>query len=207
MKNLISLKKSFKLALASVALLGMQAIPTHVFAADPAFDQGSNTIGLGIGFGLGYSYYSGATTAPALAFIYDHGFFPEVGPGTIGIGGIIGYKTAKYDYPYSGGYSAKWTNTIVAVRGTYHLTILAEKNNKFDPYAGVVLGLRFNSYKDTYDDYFYNTYGYHYGTYSSTSIVSGAFIGAKYNFADAVGAFAELGYDICYAKIGINFNF
>ena len=53
-------------------------------------------------------------------------------------------------------------NTIVAVRGTYHLTILAEKNNKFDPYAGVVLGLRFNSYKDTYDDYFYNTYGYHY---------------------------------------------
>lgn len=207
MKNLQRLRKMFKLTLVSASLICMQLVPTAMFAADPAFDKGSNTIGLGVGFGLTYGYYSGATTSPALTFIYDHGFFPEVGPGTIGIGGIIGYKSAKYDYPYAGGYSAKWTNIVVGVRGTYHLTILAEKNNKFDPYAGVVIGLRFNSYKDTYDDYYYNTYGYHYGTYGNTSIVSGAFIGAKYNFAEAIGAFAELGYDISYAKIGINFNF
>ena len=206
MKNLISLKKSFKLALASVALLGMQAVPTHVFAADPAFDEGSNTIALGVGFGV--NYYSNATVSPAFAFIYDHGFFPEVGPGTIGIGGIIGYKSASYDYGF-GGYKQKWTNTIVGVRGTYHLTILADKNNKFDPYAGIMIGLRFNSYSNKgYDDWYYNNFGYHYNyTYNKSDLVSGAFIGAKYNFADAVGAFAELGYDISYAKIGINFNF
>ncbi len=161
MKNLIRFKKSIKLAIGTACLVCIQAVCNYSTAAEPAFDQGSNTIGLGVGFGLTYGYYGNTTASPALSFIYDHGFFPEVGPGTIGIGGIIGYKTASYNYS-SGGYKAKWTHTIVAVRGTYHFTGLAEKNNKFDPYAGVMLGLRFNSYSDTYDDYYYNTYGNHY---------------------------------------------
>ena len=126
MKNLIRFKKSITLAIGIACLVCIQAVSNYSTAAEPAFDQGSNTIALGVGFGLGYGYYSGATTSPALTFSYDHGFFPEVGPGTIGIGGIIAYKSASYDYGYKG-YKAKWTNTIVAVRGTYHFTGLAEK--------------------------------------------------------------------------------
>ena len=207
MKNLIRFKKSITLAIGIACLVCIQAVSNYSTAAEPAFDQGSNTIGLGVGFGLTYGYYGNTTASPALSFIYDHGFFPEVGPGTIGIGGIIGYKTASYNYS-SGGYKAKWTHTIVAVRGTYHFTGLAEKNNKFDPYAGVMLGLRFNSYSDTYDDYYYNLYGNHYySDYTTTNLVSGLFIGAKYNFAPAIGVFGELGYDISFARFGVNFNF
>jgi len=33
------------------------------------------------------------------------------------------------------------------------------------------------------------------------------FVGAKYNFVENFGAFAELGYDISFFKIGLNLNF
>ncbi|HRH65963.1 MAG TPA: hypothetical protein PLU53_06680 [Bacteroidia bacterium] len=208
MKNNLHIAKSFKTVLAAACILFLQAVPTTVFGNEPAFDKGSKTIGLSVGFGVSYSYYGSYSSSPALALTYDHGIVGEVGPGTIGIGGIVGYKSASYKYGY-GDYKATWTNIIVGVRGTYHLTILKDKNNKFDPYAGVTVGLRFNSYKDTYYDYYYATYGYHYSSYnySSTSIVSGLFIGAKYNFSPNIGAFAEVGYDISLARIGINFNF
>lgn len=207
MKNKKNTRSIFRLVLATASLISIQALTSNVYAAEPAFDKGSSTIGLSAGFGVSYGYYGSYTSSPALALTFDHGFFPEVGPGTIGIGGILGYKSATYDWGY-GGYKAKWTNVIVGVRGTYHLTILKDKNNKFDPYAGVTLGLRFNSYTDSYDEWYYQQYGIHYkNDYSSTSLVSGVFVGAKYNFVPNFGAFAELGYDISFARIGIHFNF
>ncbi|MES1223214.1 MAG: hypothetical protein ABUT20_47410, partial [Bacteroidota bacterium] len=81
---------------------------------------------------------------------------------------------------------------------TYHLTVLKDKNNKFDPYAGVTLGARIYQYK--------NSYGSSY-TDNSVYPTFGAFVGAKYNFAKSFGAFAELGYDISFARIGVCFNF
>ncbi len=175
----------------------------------PAFDKGDNTIGLSIGLGVNYAYYNNAVNLPAFTLLYDHGTFGEVGPGTIGIGGIVGLKTSTYTYPASyGDYKATWTNYIIAARGTYHLTILKDKNNKFDPYAGIVLGVRINKYTDTYNDYYYSTYNrYYYTNRASASAVKGVFIGAKYNFAKFFGAFAELGYDISIIRVGLNFNF
>jgi hypothetical protein len=180
-----------------------------VKADEPAFDKGSNTIGVSLGLGVNYAYYSNAVNFPAITLYYDHGTFGEVGPGTIGIGGIIGFKSSHYTYPeYYGDYDATWTNYIIAARGTYHLTILKDKNNHFDPYAGVVLGVRINNYNDTYNDYYYDKYHYHYYNEAhSADAVKGVFIGAKYNFTHAFGAFAELGYDISIFRIGLNFNF
>ena len=172
----------------------------------PAFDKGSSTIGLGLGAGINYGYYNGGV-APAMSIYFDHGFFGDVGPGTIGIGGILGYKSGRYDYGY-GGYEYKWSSTIVAVRGTYHLTILKDKNNHFDPYAGVVLGVRINQYTDTYEDYYYNNYHTHYRpNEASADAVRGVFIGAKYNFTHFFGVFVEAGSDLSIITGGINFNF
>ena len=173
------------------------------FAAEPAFDKGSNVIGVGIGVGVSYGsyagYYSSTTVSPTLYASFDRGFFPEVGPGTIGIGALIAYKSSKSTYLT---YTSRYSSTIVGLRGTYHLTILKDKNNKFDPYAGVTLGLRFNSYKDPYSD-FYN-YAYNY---NRVNAVAGVFVGAHYNFLPNFGAHAELGYDISFFRVGVNFNF
>ncbi|CAN5499247.1 hypothetical protein BH11BAC1_BH11BAC1_22180 [soil metagenome] len=174
----------------------------------PAFGKGDNTIGVSMGVGINYSYYNTAVSYPAITLYYDHGTFGEVGPGTIGIGGIVGFKSEHYKYPDNyGNYKASWTHYIIAARGTYHLTILKDKNNKFDPYAGIVLGVRMNSYTDTYDDYYYSKNHSRLYSRNSADVVKGVFIGAKYNFAKYVGVFAELGYDISIIRVGLNFNF
>jgi hypothetical protein len=192
----------------SIALAACLSAATAFAQNAPAFDKGDNTIGISIGAGVNYAYYNNAVSYPAITLLYDHGTFGDVGPGTIGIGGIIGYKGEHYTYPdYYGDYTASWSHIVIAARGTYHLTILKDKNNKFDPYAGVVLGVRINSYSDTYDDYYYNTYHSRLYNRNSADAVKGVFIGAKYNFASHVGVFAELGYDISIVRIGLNFNF
>jgi hypothetical protein len=163
---------------------------------DPPFVKGSNTIGFGLGFGDYYNYVgSGYTVLPAFTFIYDHGSFEKVGPGTIGIGGIISAKSRYYKFGKDDKYSDN--SFIVGVRGSYHLTLLADKNNKFDPYGGIMFGLQFRTRKDSYLDY----------TRSNVNPVSALFVGAKYNFTKNFGAFAELGYDISILRLGINVNF
>ena len=63
----------------------------------PAFDKGDNTIGESIGLGVSYAHYSNAVNVPAITLLYDHVTFGEVGQGTIGIGGNIGFKTIHYN--------------------------------------------------------------------------------------------------------------
>ncbi len=193
--------KNYKKAICGVFVLLLLSSTT--FGAEPAFDKGSNVIGLGIGMGVDYANYSGyygsSTVSPTLYLSYDHGFFAEVGPGTIGIGGVLAYKSSTSKYLT---YKSKYSSTIIGLRGTYHLTLLKDKNNKFDPYAGVTFGLRFNNYKDPYSDY----YNYSY-SYNRVNPVAGVFVGAHYNFVPNFGVHAELGYDISFFRVGVNFNF
>jgi hypothetical protein len=162
--------------------------------AKPAFDKGDKTLGISAGFGVSYGLTT-ASAIPAIAVNYDQGIVGNVGPGTIGVGGIVGYKASRYKYWNDAKYT--YSNIVIGVRGTYHLTILKDKNNKFDPYAGVTMGLRIWRWNDD----FYNT------SSNSVSPIVGGFVGAKYNFASSVGAFAELGYDVSFARIGLCVNF
>lgn len=173
-------------------------------SSDAPFQKGTNSLGLGVGAGLNYNYYGDVLTPPSLVLTFDHGVKDNLGPGNLGIGGVFSYKSSRYKYSF-GNYKATWRNIIVGVRGTYHLTMLVDKNNKFDPYAGVTAGLRFTIYDDTYynsnpilnDPYNYNV----------AYPVVGAFIGAKYYFAKSLGAFAEAGYDISFFRAGLCLKF
>jgi hypothetical protein len=166
-----------------------------------AFNTSSSNLGIAVGLGRGYSYFAGMSNTPAIAITYDKGF-KEMGPGTLGLGGIVGYKGAKYEYaaPWAGE-TAKWTDIIVAARGTYHYHL--KNNNKFDPYGGLMLGVRITSYNNTLASKFPAAAGIDYG---GVSAAWGLFIGARYNFSSKVGAFAELGYDIAVLKLGVSFG-
>ena len=170
--------------------------------ARPAFDKGSTSlqIGLGPGYAGYYDAFYRARTSPAIVAIVDHGIVGNVGPGTIGLGGILGWQTATSSYWKND--KVRWTNFVVGVRGTYHLTILKNKNNKFDPYAGVMAGVRIESVRDEYSDRNRINYDKSY-----VGPAFGGFVGAKYNFKPSFGAWAELGYDVTFFKIGLNFNF
>ena len=175
-----------------------EAMVEEANEAEPAFDIGDKTIALSIGFGSDYSYnyYGGYAPVilPAFGVSYDQGIL-EAGPGIVGIGGIIVGQFSHYNGPY--GINATYDNYIIGARGTWHLTILKNKNNKFDPYGGVLIGLRFFNYYENYDHY----------TSNSVNPAFGLFVGAKYNFAAHVGAFAELGVDVSLLRFGLNFNF
>ncbi|MBS1744400.1 MAG: hypothetical protein JST81_15335 [Bacteroidetes bacterium] len=201
------MKKSFSVSILKLAVVCVAAFFTiHASAQskenEAAFKKGSKTIGFSAGFGLTYDYYGDYNALPAFAITYDQGFFENIGPGNIGIGGIVGIKTASYKYSNSK-YKATWNNYIIGARATYHLTILKDKNNKFDPYAGILIGVRIYKYKDSY----YSSYGYNPYNYNSAYLEKGVFIGAKYNFSKFIGAFVEAGYDISFFRCGLNVNF
>ncbi len=197
------MKKAILKNLSFLVLLAALGISTTSKGNDPAFDKGSNTIGISIGLGRPYDY---DFLAPAFAVSFDHGFFGHVGPGTIGIGGIVGLKMS---YDRLGEFDRSLTSIIICARGAYHLTILKDKNNKFDPYAGICLGLRINHYSDPYYDNYYgahHSYPYSNSHHGADPII-GPFVGAKYNFTPYFGAFVEVAYDFSNLRGGLNFNF
>lgn len=198
----MNLKNFIQCAAAAALLVGI-AMPTFAQkksksdGAAPAFDKGSKTLGLGVGLGASYGTFLYRTVSLPLIFAtYDQGIIGNVGPGTIGIGGIVGFKSSSYKYG-SGLGRYGYSNFFLGARGTYHLTILKDKNNKFDPYAGVTVGLRVWNWNDSY----WNSKD------GGVAPMGGAFIGAKYNFKPGFGVFAEAGYDISFLRAGINFNF
>ncbi|WP_210518465.1 outer membrane beta-barrel protein [Hymenobacter terricola] len=88
----------------------------------------------------------------------------------------------------------KYTDVIVMVRGALHYPV----SDKFDAYGGVGLGMRYAGVSFE---------GNSLGTASSTAVTSGLFVGGRYFFAQNIGAFAELGYDQSYRKIGLTAKF
>ncbi len=186
-----------QLLLAAAGLmLALSANAQKKTGARPAFDAGDNAIGIAAGFGPAHTYSLANSYSPAFIINYEHGIVPNLGPGTLAIGGELGWQTSRYNYDY-GGYRARWTTFTFAVRGIYHLTILKDKNNKFDPYGGLAAGAYFVSYDNDAPG------AEHYG---SAPFVA-PFVGAKYNFTPNFGAWSELGWDIAAFKIGLNFNF
>lgn len=167
--------------------------------ANAPFSKGSSSIQIASGFGVVYGYYGSYISLPALTVAYDLGIINHAGPGNIGVGGIVGFKTA---YSRGNTYNARWTNFLIGARGTYHLTLL--KNEKFDPYAGVIIGVRIYDYKDSYYE---STIYKNPNTYNRVYPVGGVFIGAKYYFTKFFGGFVEVGYDISLARIGFSLNF
>ena len=165
-------------------------------SGDKPFDVGTNVVNLGIGLGSRSSYALGvfggnSSVSPAVSVSFERGIIP-LGPGVLGVGGIIGYQSASYEYS---GFKDKYTDLIVMVRGAFHYPVTSQ----FDAYAGVGVGVRHLGYSSNYTGP-----GYDYG---STGATSGLFVGGRYYFTPSIGAFAELGYDQTYLKAGLAVKF
>ncbi len=178
-----------------------------------SFDVGSNAFNFGLGLGTRYSYYYSygeRSVSPALIVAYDRGV-TQLGPGVLGIGGLVGFQTVKWEYRdsnYSGSYvinyKRRWSNTLVGARGTYHWNEW-HGNDKLDLYAGVFVGYNIGTYTSettrtingvttTYDD------GY---ASSSSYARGGAFAGARYLFTPKFGVYGEVGYGVAYLNAGL----
>ncbi|MEO8151222.1 MAG: hypothetical protein ABI723_26560 [Bacteroidia bacterium] len=172
-------------------------------AQDKCYDLKTSVINLGVGFGYSVNYYSGASATPVLSASYEYGI-AKLGPGTVGAGAILSYQGSNYEYSDAfGTWKDKWTTTFFGLRGTWHPDALVA--DKYDVYGALQLG--------------YYHYGYTYsGTGAYESVTSGGsslnsgiglglVVGGRYYFTKSIGAFAELGYDIAYFKIGLSAKF
>jgi hypothetical protein len=171
----------------------------------PSFAKGSTAINLGIGLGIGYGYSSfgfagNSSSSPAISLSVERGIVEGIGPGVISVGGLVGYKSYTYKYAVlNDSYKASWNNIYIATRGAYHYNFTA--NPKVDTYAGVSLAVRIESYSNNYS-----------GTaetdsYGGANLEGGIFLGGRYLLTDNIGAFAELGYDMSYLKLGVTSKF
>ena len=167
-------------------------------ATDQPFAVGTNAVNVGVGFGNRYAtVFSGAggSSTPALSLSYERGV-TEISGFVLGVGLFVGYQGSSYESKVSGAaYKQTTTDLIVNLRGAMHYPV----SEKLDAYAGLGIGYRNLSFKSE----------------PSTALdlsVTGSsglqlFAGARYFFTPSLGAFAELGYDQTYAKIGLALKF
>ena len=172
-------------------------VTVQVSAQESTFKKNDNVVSLGIGFG-GILYtdyiYMGRdyTRTPVFALSYERcvvdNLFDE--HSAIGIGGLIGYTSAKY-------WGWKTTDYIIGVRGALHYAFV----DKLDTYAGSMIGYNVHTWKwnssileDTHIS-------------DSSGLTYSLFAGARYYFTDSFAAFAEASYGYSFFNAGLSVNF
>jgi len=167
------------------------------------FHPGNSALNVGLGlFGAnhGYDVFGSVKQSPALSVAYERGITDSFGPGTLSVGGLLGYKHYYYDFPKTD-YKASWTDVLLMARGSYHYNLTS--NPQIDTYAGLTVGVRLNTYSNT------NTNSASRDAYSDEGLhlATGIFLGGRYFVTDNVGVFAEAGYDMTYFKLGLTAKF
>jgi len=167
------------------------------------FDKGDMVLSFGLGLGSTYvggwnNYYK--VSVPPIFVAGDFCIREDLGPGNLGVGGILAYSAYKYHYTFGlYDYGTKYSTFIIGARGSYHFVDLVDK---LDLYGGVVIGAKIISHTDFGDDDLADDY-----SYNNSGVVYDLFAGARYYFADNFGVMAELGYGIAWFKFGVSLKF
>ncbi|MDR1846971.1 MAG: hypothetical protein LBR17_02510 [Bacteroidales bacterium] len=171
--------------------------------AQKTFKKGTKVVNVGIGLGSTLGGYGYSTSVPPISVSLDWGIIDNlfnVDKLSLGVGGYLGYSANKWVETYgSYEWGYKYSYIIPGARGTIHYEIM----DKFEGYGGLMLGYNIVSGKEIGD------WNYYYGNYNHTDsyVQFSAFVGARYYFADAFGAWAELGYGIAYFNLGLSLKF
>lgn len=187
-------------------VLAAACLPALVSAQ---FEEGDNVLGVGVGIGGGYGIGftgAGVSQTPALGVHFDHAM-GDLGPGTWGLGGAIGYKTLSYksDVAYwNYSYDYKWSYLTIGVRGTWHYNEW-HGSDKLDTYGGLMLAYRNATFKDNtvYPD---GWTGAKY-SWSGSGVGFSGILGARYYFTDNIGAFLEAGFGYAVLQVGLAAKF
>ena len=169
-----------------VLLLSLFTIVTIAFSAQKTqaqeYEQGSlvANVGVGLGGGLGL---------PISASV-DYGFKEK-----ISLGGFVGFSTTNEDLGF---FKVNYTYILVGARAGYHFDLGVDK---LDPYVGALLGYNAASVG------FEPEPGPPFNNITAGGVIFGGFAGARYYITDNIGAFAELGYGLGTATIGVAYKF
>ncbi len=151
-----------------------------------SFSKGDKIVNLGIGL-LGFGGYASAEFG-----IQDN----------IGIGPIIGYT--YYNAGLFSGYGSDYSygQFRAGARGAYHLgEVLKMKDEKFDPYVALSVGVVSERNSITYNTI---TQNYEYG--NRLAPFFNPRVGARMELSNNLGGYAELGWGGSWIQAGISFK-
>ncbi len=142
-----------------------------------------------LNFGVGFlSNFGGSGGIPPVSLSYNRTFKKN-----IKLGGYAGFATSNFGNV--DGYDWNYRYLIFGARGTYHFDLLGDK---FDPYAGLMLGYTLVSFGGDCEPFC--------GDGTSNYIFWSGLAGLRYQLTDRFEPFAELGYGISYFTIGMSIN-
>jgi hypothetical protein len=157
----------------------------------------------GIGFLGTLNYGASLSRLPGAFIAVDHGTDIEAGPGTVGIGGFLGFDGASSTVSSAlfGTIKSSWNSILAGARLSWHYNDLGD--SRFDVYGTVGGGIRYtqNSAETTV-----------IGGIPTSSSQSDIYpylnfnAGAKYFFSPEWAVMAELGYDIAWLKVGMAYQ-
>lgn len=165
-----------------------------------AFASGDRMFSVGIGLGETYSYghkngYNSSVKLPVIQLAYEQQAFVE----NLSIGGILAYTQSTYKNDNWNYHTKKNTNSIFAVKVAYHFNELIGTIDELDIYGGGIAG--FERWSQTETSHIDNEI-------STVTVLPrfGLLVGARYYFTPNVAAYAEVGYSITWATVGMTFK-
>jgi opacity protein-like surface antigen len=163
-----------------------------------SYAKGQTDVHLGIGL-LGTFYGSGVNTIlPPVNVAFETGVADN-----IGVGGFLGYSTARYKYTGIGpNYRWNYNYILLGARGAYHLRELLELDEKWDPYGGIMLGYYLANATFKSEDP--NINEDLYDSPVSSSIGWSLFAGTRYKLTEKLGIYGELGYGFAVINVGLH---
>ena len=169
------------------------------------FNKGDNIVGIGAGLPgtlySGYRYYSGYRPWPTLSLYYENCIVDNLfdAKSAIGVGGMVGYSTARWKYKGSGDpYGWRSDNIYFGARAAFHYAFIP----KLDAYAGFMAGYNIHRWNWTGS---YSSYDYY--RYGGNGFIWSGFVGARYYLANSIAVFGEVGYGLSLVNAGISFKF
>lgn len=166
-------------------------------SAQNTFNKGDKVVNFGIGFGNALYTGSGFTSKiPPISASFEMGIIDNLfdEKSSIGVGGYMGYTSAKWEY---NDWGYKYSDIIIGARGAFHYQLV----DKMDTYTGLLIGYDIVTAKE-----FGTPSGYDYSS-SASGLTWSYFIGARYYFTDNIGAMAEVGWGIAYLNLGLALKF
>lgn len=163
-----------------------------------------------INVGIGLPSFTGLSI-PTVTASFDMGITEKIGIGYISAGGQVAFSRMKISTAWLGlvsGFSTSTTNFIVGGRGAYHFDFATMSGNstfdKLDIYAGIFMGLNFQTVKTEYEE---ETIGFKNNSKMTPHFWADGFAGIRYAISDNFKIYAELGGTIAYIQGGVSFTF
>lgn len=192
------MKKKIGMAMALACIVGGAAFALDWTAYPDSIAQGKWLINVGIGFG---NPLYGDTIIPPISASVDYALPLGGLPFTLGLLGGVTMSEGKWSV-VGYGYTYSYTGIAMAGRFGYHPD-LGVKN--LNVYADIALGYYIYSGKAEYSGSWGSTIQPDPTDYSR--FYWGLNFGARYFFANNIGAFLELGYSaLSYVTAGVSFK-